>query len=55
MSTLKSFTLIELLVVIIILGILGALALPTFGISNERALDKEAKSNLAFIQEAEKF
>ena len=55
MSTLKSFTLIELLIVIIILGILGSLALPTFGISNERALDKEAKSNLAFIQEAEKF
>ncbi len=44
----------ELLVVIIIIGILAALALPGFGVTKERALDKEAKANLALIQAAEK-
>ena len=51
----KCFTMMELLVVIVIIGILSALAFPNFGLNKERALDKEAKANLGFIQEAEKY
>lgn len=50
----KSFSLIELVTVVIIIGILAALALPGFGTSRERTLDKEARSMLALIQAAEK-
>ncbi|MHB8154862.1 MAG: type II secretion system protein [Candidatus Omnitrophota bacterium] len=50
----KSFTMIEMLVVIIIVGVVVALALPDFGAMKEKSLNREAKTNLALIQAAEK-
>ena len=50
----EGFTLIEILAVIIIVGTLAALAFPGFGVTKERVLDKEAKSNLVILQGAEK-
>lgn len=44
----------ELIVVLVIVGILAIIALPQFKEAKNKALDKEAISNLKLIQAAEK-
>lgn len=50
--TYSAFTLLELLVVIAILAILASLSLPQFARFRERAMEKEAWTNLKLIQAA---
>ena len=50
----RAFTLVELIVVTIIIGILGSIAVPQFLVTQERALDNEARANLRLMRAAER-
>jgi len=50
----KGFKLIELMVVLVVLAILAAMAVPSFNKSMENAREKEAKTTLELIYNAEK-
>ena len=50
----SGFTLIELLVVIMIIGILASITIPSFNKSIDNAREKEARTTLQLIYNAEK-
>jgi type IV pilus assembly protein PilA len=49
----EGFTLVELLVVIMVIGILGAIALPNFLNQDVKAKQSEAKQNIALVNKAQ--
>ncbi len=49
----QAFTLVEVIIIVVILGILVSFAMPAYRVTQERALDKEAKANLVLIQATE--
>ena len=49
-ATKKAFTLLELIVVIVVLGILAALAVPTFSTVKEKSADSIALKNAQAVQ-----
>jgi prepilin-type N-terminal cleavage/methylation domain-containing protein len=50
----RGFNLVELIIVVIVIGVLAAIAMPSFRVTQERTYDNEAKANLKLIQAAEK-
>lgn len=44
----------ELIVAVVVVGILAAVAMPSYSNAKEQALDKEARANLGLLQAAER-